>query len=280
MANVPSTANNTKDESFVMIQCDYKNVIDNKGAIPDTNAANPSRAPREYKEVNSKLLKNMEIDRLSEKGKAVISSLEESGKKIIFANESCSYGDCDEEGPTEIFHTLFLIVEDDDTPFTCLKFYREVYYKHGDSNSSVDYYSEEPYDEDKHMFDVILQDMHSNDYTAEEIEWESKDHVYNTKPSDLSKPGKAMFDEMQEGLAETDEVFFVGEYEDYGETDRDGPVEYFFTLYIFFKKADGTIVHRKFFREFNWRHDKEMDAVPYYDDVMSDKDFQRKQFHL
>jgi hypothetical protein len=131
------------------------------------------------------------------------------------------------------------------------------------------------------MFDAILQDMHSNnDYTAEEIEWESRDHVYNTKPSDLSLPGRAMLKQFETGLAETDEVFFVGEYEDYGETDQDGPLEYFFTLDIFVKQADGTIVHRKFFREFHWLHDKDMDAVPYDDDVMRDKDFQEKQFHF
>jgi hypothetical protein len=271
MASVPSAVNNTKDESFVMIQCNYNNVID-KAAVS---------------KVNPKLLKNMEMGRLSEKAKAVISSLEKSGKKIFFAHESHTNGDCDEDGPTEIFYTLFLIVEEDDEE-TCsfapipLKFCREVFYKQGDSNASVDYQSEELYDEDKHLFDAILHDMHSNDYdyTEEEIAWNSKDHVYNTQPSDLSKQGKKTLKKFKAGLAETDEVIFIGEDETYGECDKDGPLEYFFTLYIFVKKEDGTVVHHKFYREFHWYHDKEMDAVPYEDDVMRDKDYQEKQFHF
>jgi hypothetical protein len=217
------------------------------------------------------------MDKLSEKAKEVVSSI---GKMLVFANESHSYGDCDNEGPTEIFHTLYLIVEEEDTTFTQLKFYREVFYIHGDSDASVDYQSEEVYHEDQQIFDAVLENTHSNDDYYDEAEFDYKDTVYNTKPSDLSKPAKVTLAEVQTGLEATDTIFFIGEDETFGECDNDGPLEYFFTLYIFVKKLNGNIVHYKFSREFHWRHDKEKDAVPYEETGMGTNDFKDKHFHL
>jgi hypothetical protein len=258
-----------------MVQYNYDNIIDKNTIFPKTYPIEIIRDPCEFQDVEPSLLENMGMDQLSEKAKAIISSI---GKMVVFANELHSYGDCDNEGPLEIFNTLFLIAQEEDMTFTRFKFFREIYYIHGESEDSVDYQPDEPNYKDHHMFDAIMNDMHSNDYETEFDDW--KEPVHNIKPSNLSKPGKAVFDKIQEGLTETDKVFFIGENETNGKYDREGPLEEFYTLYIFVIKADGSIVHHKFYREFFWRHDKEKDAVPYEESSMSRDDFLSKQFHL
>ncbi len=82
---------------------------------------------------------------------------------------------------------------------------------------------------------------------------------------------KVVLDEIQKGLAETDNVFFIGEEE---------TLEDFYTLYIFIEKANGAIVHHKFYREFYWRQDKQKDAVPYEETCMDANDFKNKHFRI
>jgi hypothetical protein len=217
----------------------------------------------------------MEMDQLSEKAKAVIRKI---GKCLLFANESRTFGDGDEDGPTEIYYKLLLIADGGFIPF---KFTREVFYKHGDTNANVDYEPEELYQEDRDMLEAIHLDMYSNDYTEEEIAWESKDHVYNIDPSYLTKPGKKMLQKFQAGLEETDNIIFIGETSVSSFGGKSKSVEHFFSLFIFVRKADGRVIHHKFFRDFFDNGDEYTNSTPYEEEnVFSDIDFQVHRFHL
>jgi hypothetical protein len=128
------------------------------------------------------------------------------------------------------------------------------------------------------MFQYITAVPENN--SANSSESEHIDPVYNTEPSYLSIQAKAVLDELQEGLEETDTFLFIGEDQSYGDCERDGSLEFYFSLYIFVKKTDGSIVHHKFYREYNVNDGKyeDEDEVPYEDAVMSEDDFQRKYF--
>ena len=116
------------------------------------------------KDIDPKKLKNMLLEELSEKAKEVISIIK---SKIIFANETYSYGDYDEDGPTEYYYNLLLLVKDANGRLSKLKFYREKNY-HGHGNA--DYYSEGYYIreqlfvEDNDVFDAIISNLSSNEH--------------------------------------------------------------------------------------------------------------------
>ena len=83
---------------------------------------------------------------------------------ILFANETEEYGDCDEDGPTELFYTLYLVVKEEDGTWTNYKFYREVFYMHGDSCAAVDYDNEELTDYDNRLFNAIHDNISTDIY--------------------------------------------------------------------------------------------------------------------
>ncbi len=200
---------------------------------------------------------------LTKQATAVLSSIED---EIVFVHEKYSSGDCDHDGPTEDFWTLYVVVVKD-WVVTNLKFYREVYILQGDKDDDIAYDPEDLNQTDNDIFDNIHQQLYPSSIV-----------VHNTDPSKLGKSAQATIAMVK--AENSGNVFFTAEEETYGDIDRYGPAEYFWTLYVFIQKDDGTIVRRKFWREFHWMHDTcSMHDVP-YEECEMDREDKKKQFHL
>ena len=128
------------------------------------------------------------------------------------------------------------------------------------------------YDQQENDFEDRWQEDYPEDINTD-------DYIVNMDVAELSFPGKLEHDYIKEALEETDEIFFVSEKQDTGASDLLGPLEYFWTLYIFIKKADGTIVKRKFYREYYFNPYEEMDDVFYNEIEFNDSDSRLKFRH-
>lgn len=200
---------------------------------------------------------------LTKQANDVISSI--TGE-IRFVHEKYANGDCDRDGPTENFWTLYVVVVQD-WVIKKLKFYREVYIVQGDKDDEIPYDSYELNRGDNDIFDDIDNQLYPS----------SIDVVQNTDPSNLGKSAQETIAMVKE--EESGHVFFTAEEESYGDCDRDGPLEYCWSLYVFIR-YDDTIVRRKFYREFHYRHDDgNMDDVPYEECQMDRRD-RKKKFRL
>jgi hypothetical protein len=286
MATVPSTENNAnlfdiqqRFDSININECIITRV-QNDNLFDEELDEDPEENPEDYyeppqEEPKDERLKNMlGSDNLTVQANAVLASFDTN---LVFDNESYSWGDCDEYGPTEHFWTLYVALENQDGTWSKLKFYREVFDIHGDKDEEIEYEPTTLCDADNKLFDTIyaMQNSHndSDDY---------KPVIYNIEPSQLSKPGKVALEMVRGTLFDHEKIFFIGEEETHGEIDSDGPREYFWNLYIFAYGGDGIVIKRQFYREFYWRDDYEieMDDVPYKDVPISEIDLKGKTFHL
>jgi hypothetical protein len=198
---------------------------------------------------------------LSKQANTVLSSIKD---KILFVHETYSLGGFGRSFGSEEYWTLYVVVVRD-WVYTKLKFYREIFFRQGDKKDEIAYDSVELSRTDNDIFEVIYDQLSSDPEVV----------VYNADPSQLSKSAQATIAMVKNEVS--GKVFFTGEEENYGETDREGPLEYNWTLYVFIQNEDGAIVRRKFFREFDWRHDEcDMDDVPYEEYIMDRKDKKKK----
>jgi hypothetical protein len=84
---------------------------------------------------NNNEFSTCELERVSMKGKEVINTLP---GECIYVREIYSWGDCDEDGPTEHMWTLYVTMSN----CTYYKFYREVFEMHGQKDEDINYEEE------------------------------------------------------------------------------------------------------------------------------------------
>ncbi len=267
MDQVPSTVNNS-NINFIDLRLNAIKIVYNiiKKERDETFFAEELLEDNHNDYYEEDVIENMMGSaHLTKQATDVISSIEGD---IIFVHEKVSYGDIDEDGPTETFWSLYVMVVKDFV-VTKLKFYREVYVLDEDNDEDIAYEPEELNKSDNKFFEATCQQLYPS---------ENKNIVHNTDPSELTKSAQKIITSIKE--ENLGNVFFTAEERSYGDTDDDGPLEYFWDLYVFIQKEDNTIIRRKFFREFHWKHDNcDMDDVPYEECALTQKD-EKKTYHL
>ncbi len=290
MAAVSTTANNTNKE-FIIKKFENFNIINHITIIRTDSLFDNFNEPDTYANM-------LDTSSLTQKALDIINA---SKSKVLFAHELYNWGDCDEMGPTEHFWTLYLVVEKEDGTKEKLKFYREVFERHDEdenvpyeqygihSNELCIFDSAEPQNEE-HQTSWEPQEMHQEEqFDASQYEEpqneeydEYRDVIHNIQPSELSKQGQITLEQVRGTIFDHEKIFFIGEEETFGETDDDGPFEYFWNLYIFISCRDGSVIKRHFFREFDWRHDADVgkDGIPYDETKFDEASVKNKVFHL
>ena len=215
---------------------------------------------------------------------------------IIFVNEYYNTGDVDDEGPTEVFWTLDIVIQKEDGTERTLRYSRELFYKHGckngDSLSTISYFldhdsdgTHEDYQEDPDDYQEDPDDYQEDpdDYQDgyQNYQDDPENFIHNIKESQLCKQGKMVLEKLKGELGETDVISFIGEKESYDGYDKYGPTGYLFDLFIFVKKEDGSLKHHHFHRAYySLQDDMDVDDVPYDQVDMSEFDFRNNIFKL
>jgi len=215
---------------------------------------------KEYKEMMSpddlnyckEYIEHMPFDKLSNKAKEIIGQF----NYPCFYHERKVCGECDEEGPVEHFWTLYIITDNFNEGYKYHKFYREVHELQGDIYNELNYKIASLTEEENKILDY-----------ANSQPYELYNVVYNDSKY-ISKQADATIMTIKE------EIIFVNESCEWGECDDNGPREEFYTLYIFTRNQDGTINHRKYYREVYLEDDKE--KVIYDEIKLCHADYEKK----
>ncbi len=165
---------------------------------------------------------------------------------------------------------LYLAVQNENGTITQHKYHRST------CNESESQYIEIIIGNYNEIFKIIKLKLFienfDNEYVGKKLCNQSPEHL--TKQANITmanflkdNPGK---------------IFYLHEEHIYGDIDSDGPIEYFWTLYLFFRHNDGSVSHHKFFREFSWTHNYhvKMDEIPYEETIVSRHDFANNLFVL
>ena len=102
------------------------------------------------------IIENMNYSSLTTQAKNIIDSITD---EIVFKYEEYNWdGKVDMYGPFNHFWTLFVFVKKQDEMGTIehLKFYREVYEKHGDIDEHIQYTPEQMYNSDYNKFEKFI----------------------------------------------------------------------------------------------------------------------------
>ncbi len=229
----------------------------------DTNTISIYNNIKEYKHLMSQddpnycknFIKNMSQETITSQAKEIIGELDENSHPV-FCHEQYSFGDCDEYGPTEHFWTLYIITENFKDGIKYHKFYREVYEMQGDIDDEIKYESFPLTDKEN----KILDDNYNQYYELYNV-------VYNCSKY-LNSQAEKIISSIKE------KIIFISEGAEEGDITNYGPREYYWTLYVFTCNHDGTINHRKFYREVYYPDNEE--KVEYEEILLSPSDFQKK----
>ncbi len=276
MASVPSTANNTNEE-LIIKKFDKFKIINYNNIILTDSLFDNFNEPNTYANM-------LGTSSLTQKARDVINA---SKSKVIFAHEIYNWGDCDSMGPTEHYWSLFMTIENEYGVKENLKFYREVFDVR-DKDEDIEYEPNAIYRDEQCIFDIEPQNeeyqtsWEPHEEPQEEQFEDYSNVIYNIEPSKLSKQGQHALEQARGTIFDHEKIFFIGEEETHGETDDDGPLEYFWNLYIFISCRDGSVIKRHFFREFDWRRDADVgkDGIPYYETKFDEGSVKGKVFHL
>jgi hypothetical protein len=231
-----------------------------------TNTISIYQNIEEYKEFMSpndpnyckKFLDNMSLDELTPQARKVIETFDDY-TNLEFCTEEYSYGDCDDYGPTEHIWTLYVITENYKDGIKFHKYYREVFIVQGDKNDDIEYKLDSMTDDEKQNISKNWIQSYPSDL---------HNVVYNCRNC-LNTQAEKIVSSIEE------EVIFVSEDSVWGDCDKEGPREFFWTLYVLTRNDDGTIKHRKYYREVYVFNDDDED-VEYFEISFSPNDYLKK----
>ncbi len=203
----------------------------------------------------------------------VISNIEEGTVVFVYEHEGLEQWESSDEYIQNNYAKLYLAVKNENGTFSQYKYYR---YFSNDSAQAQYYRISCGYGNE--IFKMIKLKLFIEEF--ENYHVNENDIIRNKNSDSFTDQAKAIITQFRQDNNEG-EIFFTSEICEYGDIDQDGPLEYYWTLYLFFKHNDGGVSHHKFEREFNWHHDKvDMDDVPYEESTVSCRDFYQKCFVL
>ncbi len=106
-------------------------------------------------------------------------------------------------------------------------------------------------------------------------------HIYQTDPLNLTFQGQKTLEFVHGTLFNNETIVFIGEKETHGDFDKQGPLEYYWHLYVFATDGKGGLIKRYFYREFDWRHYNGVYHynIPYIEVPFTDSLVEGKCFH-